>query len=122
MNIELKPCPFCGSTKLKVESKHNGAHYYQGTHSASVRCGKCHARGPTVSCKVETGRHSASEETKQKAADLWNAFSRESINTNFGGCEGCKHIAFRYPYASMYPCNNCRRANSKDYYNVDIKE
>ena len=37
-------------------------------------------------------------------------------------CDGCKHIAFRYPYASMYPCNNCRRANSKDYYNVDLKE
>jgi hypothetical protein len=37
-------------------------------------------------------------------------------------CKGCKHIGFRYPYASMYPCNNCRRANSKDYYNVDLKE
>ena len=37
-------------------------------------------------------------------------------------CEGCKHIGFRYPYASMYPCNSCRRANSRDYYNVDIKE
>ena len=24
MNKELKPCPFCGSTSLKVESKHNG--------------------------------------------------------------------------------------------------
>jgi hypothetical protein len=36
-------------------------------------------------------------------------------------CDGCKHIGFRYPYASMYPCNNCRRANSKDYYNVDIE-
>jgi hypothetical protein len=39
-----------------------------------------------------------------------------------GSCKGCKHIGFRYPYASMYPCNNCRRANSKDYYNVDLKE
>lgn len=31
-------------------------------------------------------------------------------------CKGCKHIAFRYPYASMYPCNNCIRADMKDYY------
>ena len=31
-------------------------------------------------------------------------------------CKGCKHIALRYPYASMYPCNNCIRAEMKDYY------
>ena len=53
MELEIKPCPFCGNTKLKVESKHHGNHYYEGTHSATVRCSKCHARGPTASCKVE---------------------------------------------------------------------
>lgn len=37
-------------------------------------------------------------------------------------CEGCKHIGYRYPYASMYPCNNCRRANPRDYYNVELQE
>ena len=37
-------------------------------------------------------------------------------------CEGCKHIGFRYPYASMYPCNNCRRANPRDYYNVELQK
>ena len=36
------------------------------------------------------------------------------------GCDGCCNIAFRYPYASMYPCTHCVRANSKDYYNVHI--
>ena len=69
---ELKPCPFCGSTKLKVESKHNGTHYYSGTHTATVRCNKCHARGSTASCKVEKGKYSADELTKQRAIDLWN--------------------------------------------------
>lgn len=44
---ELKPCPFCGSTSLKVESKHNGQWSNTGTHSATVRCNKCHARGGT---------------------------------------------------------------------------
>ena len=31
-------------------------------------------------------------------------------------CEGCENIGLRYPYASMYPCTNCRRANSRDFY------
>ena len=37
-------------------------------------------------------------------------------------CDGCCNIAFRYPYASMYPCISCVRANQRDYYNVEIKE
>lgn len=31
-------------------------------------------------------------------------------------CKGCAHIGLRFPTASMYPCNSCCRANSKDYY------
>lgn len=119
MDIELKPCPFCGNTKLKIESKHHGTHYYTGTHSASVRCSKCHARGPTASCKVEKYKYSADNITKQKAAELWNAIPREALSID---CTGCKHITFRDPFASMYPCNSCRRANTKDYYNVDLQE
>ena len=34
MELEIKPCPFCGNTKLKVESKHNGRTCHVGTHSA----------------------------------------------------------------------------------------
>ena len=33
-----------------------------------------------------------------------------------GSCDGCNNIAFRYPYASMFPCCSCVRANRKDYY------
>jgi hypothetical protein len=32
------------------------------------------------------------------------------------GCEGCKNVAFRYPYASMYPCVSCLRAHRTDRY------
>lgn len=72
--LQISPCPFCGNTKLKVDSKHHGTHYYTGTHSATVRCSKCHARGPTASCKVEKGRqYGADEATKQRAIELWNA-------------------------------------------------
>ena len=124
MNIEINPCPFCGNTKLKVESKHHGTHYYTGTHSASVRCSKCHARGPTASCKVEKGRFGVDEYTKEKAIALWNNLQIQKASDNFeiGNCEGCKHIGLRYPCASMYPCNACVRAHRKDYYNVDLKE
>ena len=72
ITLEPNPCPFCGNAKLKVESKHHGLHYYEGTHSATVRCNKCHARGPTASCKVEKGKYHADEETKQRAIELWN--------------------------------------------------
>lgn len=69
---ELKPCPFCGSTSLKVESKHNGQWSDHGTHSATVRCNKCHARGGTASSKAGKNIYTASEEAKNKAIELWN--------------------------------------------------
>jgi Lar family restriction alleviation protein len=71
--LQISPCPFCGNTKLKVESKHNGKWVGTGTHSATVRCSKCHARGPTAFCKVEKGHYGADEATKQRAIELWNA-------------------------------------------------
>lgn len=70
--MEPNPCPFCGSTKLKVDSKHHGTHYYTGTHSATVRCNKCHARGPTASCKVTREQMRVDEYTKLRAIELWN--------------------------------------------------
>lgn len=72
MANELLPCPFCGSTSLKIESKHNGTHYWTGTHSATVRCNKCHARGGTASCKVEKSIIRADSATEQKAIEAWN--------------------------------------------------
>lgn len=90
--IELHPCYFCGSTKLKIESKHNGTHYYTGTHTASVRCNKCHARGPTASCKVEKGKYHTDEATNQKAAELWNTIIKEvstEVSTKNNNTEHC---------------------------------
>ena len=46
----------------------------------------------------------------------WADFKNEANYTEVGTCEGCKNIAFRYPYVSMYPCASCVRANKKDYY------
>lgn len=44
---KLKPCPFCGSTKLKIESKRT-FNYGKKHCSVTVRCMKCHARSPVV--------------------------------------------------------------------------
>jgi Lar family restriction alleviation protein len=96
----IDPCPFCGNTKLKVDSKHNGKWSNTGTHSATVRCSKCHARGPTASCKVSDSRWSADEATKQKAIELWNTkvramgtaeWSTDYVDDDHPYCTSCKY-------------------------------
>lgn len=98
----IDPCPFCGNTKLKVDSKHNGKWSNTGTHSATVRCSKCHARGPTASCKVSDSRWSADEATKQKAIELWNTkvramgtaeWSTDYVEDDHPYCTSCKYSA-----------------------------
>lgn len=91
--LKLLPCPFCGSTKLKIESKRTKAGYTginalveQETHS--VRCNVCHARGGACGGKVIHSCidvykdnmpiwASTSEELQEKAIEAWN---RRSYN------------------------------------------
>ena len=54
---ELKPCPFCGGTKVKVESRGKlagwtGIDAIVERITYSVRCNVCHARGSTAGGKV----------------------------------------------------------------------
>ena len=54
---ELKPCPFCGNNKLKIEYKSklagfNGLDMRVESHVYSVRCNVCHARGPSSGGRV----------------------------------------------------------------------
>lgn len=92
MNKELKPCPFCGGTKLKIDKK-SVLHGYTGSdirierHTYSVRCNTCHARGGAVGGKVgprwiDPSRLPkdivTSEELKNKAIEAWNR--REPID------------------------------------------
>ena len=85
---ELKPCPFCGGTKLKLESKSRKAGYTgisalveQDTYS--IRCNVCHARGGSAGGKVIKSMlyvyrdnmpawAVTTEELKQKAIEAWN--------------------------------------------------
>lgn len=45
-----------------------------------------------------------------------NKLENSSKSNSDSECEGCKNIALRYPYPSMFPCNCCSRVNRKDYY------
>lgn len=47
MEIELKPCPFCGSTKLDYSSKTSQSSTGR-TYHVVVYCRKCRAYGPRV--------------------------------------------------------------------------
>lgn len=89
---ELKPCPFCGNTKLTVNRKSkvtrvNDFDWRVEYRTFSVRCNVCHARGGTASGKVIPRYNyfiSANErleipkwatlddELKTRAIDLWN--------------------------------------------------
>lgn len=88
MKSELKPCPFCGSNKTKLDRKSTRAGWTgidarveQQTYS--VRCNKCHARGATAGGRVITSLRyvyadnlpewaTTEKELKAKAIAAWN--------------------------------------------------
>lgn len=73
MNNELKPCPFCGGTKVKIDCKTIGSR-----ETYSVRCNKCHARGGTYGITIRKSQMSyeaivqCRDSAKQKALEEWN--------------------------------------------------
>ena len=85
---ELKPCPFCGNEKLKLDRKskfvgYNGLDMRVEQHTYSVRCNVCHARGGAVGGKVMFGSSifgkdispswaTTDVELKEKAIVAWN--------------------------------------------------
>lgn len=85
----MKPCPFCGGTKLKVDTKQKLDGYCEiggrvNAVTASVRCSICHARGSTAGGKtIDAYRYTRREQElpkwattlddlKRRAIDLWN--------------------------------------------------
>lgn len=83
---ELKPCPFCGSNKLKIEHKSTSIYKANliGVDACtfSVRCNKCHARGATVTGYLRNAFYALTEEAQKvlatqellenRAAEAWN--------------------------------------------------
>ena len=74
MDYGLKPCPFCGSTKLKIEKKSSlpSKHYHYMTkhYTYSVRCNCCFARGGAIGGDVAQGGDT--EWLIEGAVDNWN--------------------------------------------------
>lgn len=84
---ELKPCPFCGGTKLKLARKSrlvgwNDLDMRVEMHTFSVRCNTCHARGGTVGgCVMDDSRlccaqlpdwATTDKALEAKAIEAWN--------------------------------------------------
>ena len=75
---ELKPCPFCGSTKLKVDWKTSSSTKWNPETKrldklvvVTVRCNRCHTRGPTTS--MWGGWYDRPEQVLADAAvEKWN--------------------------------------------------
>lgn len=84
MSEKLKPCPFCGGTKLKIDKKSKSVYYrHVAIFTVSVRCSCCHARGSTVSGEVRSGvatpisdKLTTYEELQAEAAEAWNRRSK----------------------------------------------
>ncbi len=91
---ELKPCPFCGSTKLKIMSKSAKAGYTGidepvDNMTFSVRCNVCHARGGAIGGKAIRGRRyfthggdlpqwaTTVHILREKAIALWNTRTQQ---------------------------------------------
>ena len=72
MNIELKPCPFCGGTKLKIDSKRTYVYGDEYRCSVTVRCMKCHARSPVVGVKRPNGVYNEREICENAVIEAWN--------------------------------------------------
>jgi Lar family restriction alleviation protein len=86
--IKLKPCPFCGNAKFKVDRKskfagYNGLDHRVEQHTYSVRCTVCYARGGAVGGRVLFGHSlfgtdilpnwaTTDAELKKKAIEAWN--------------------------------------------------
>ena len=75
MSDKLKPCPFCGGEKLKIDCRSRDA-----IETYSVRCNKCHARGGTTSIykggvlanQGYAALKELQEQAKLKAIEAWN--------------------------------------------------
>lgn len=62
---ELKPCPFCGYDKLKLDQKMRGSNI-----TYSVRCNRCHARGGSRGASIYS--YEEQNKAQNEAIRKWN--------------------------------------------------
>ncbi len=72
MDKKLKPCPFCGGTKLKIESKRTFNYSYGKRHcSVTVKYMKYHARSPVVGINLDKNQYNERELCESQVAEAW---------------------------------------------------
>lgn len=111
---KLKPCPFCGGTKLKIDKKSKLVNYrHVAIFTVSVRCSCCHARGGTVSGEVGSGiadpisdKLTTYKELQAKAAESWNS-RHEDVPCNIGDTvyyvpDGRQGIIIKYVVTAIH--------------------
>lgn len=82
--MELKPCPFCGSDKLKIDSKRTFIHdpHNKKRCSVTVRCMKCRARGPVVGILMPDMQYNETEICKEAVCEAWNRRATDETQTD----------------------------------------
>lgn len=79
----IRTCPFCGSTKVKIDSKSKNNNYTRTVYcTVSVRCTRCHARGGTASgeipnriaypINIDLTKITNYEVLEERAIEMWN--------------------------------------------------
>lgn len=114
---KLKPCPFCGGTKLKIERKSrlagwNGLDMRVEMHTYSVRCNTCHARGgaiggrvmndPWTRCSQLPDWATTDKTLEAKAAEAWNR------RVNDASVVHEKWLLDRWPSWPHRECSRCK--------------
>lgn len=72
MSENIKPCPFCGGNKLKIDSKRTFKHGNEKHCSVTVRCMNCHARSPVIGINMPDGRYDEREICEKAVIEIWN--------------------------------------------------
>lgn len=97
---ELKPCPFCGSTDVKLVGSHTNDDCYSSYYSYRVFCRNCGARGAEKR-----------DEEKPLAIRAWNRrveLTGEWLEDEYGYCR-CSICGYEHddPKATTPYCPNC---------------
>ena len=75
-NKELKPCPFCGSTKLGLSERVNSRKRMEASYRVAVYCKNCNCYGPRILVKIKAPHTypplKDTNASRRLAADAWN--------------------------------------------------
>ena len=126
---DLKPCPFCGGTKLKIDRKSrlagwNGLDMRVEMHTYSVRCNTCHARGgavggrvmndPWTRCAQLPEWATTDKALEAKAIEAWNRRDGEED----------KHVTDldKFPTIDAVPAIRCRECKQGEVDDPDFPD